>query len=336
MVVRIMQKFSGTRNPHKYDEAIERLSKLGLKVLHHFNFPMDERRAIDIVAIYRNVKVLVKHSQKVSSKSTVFQELKRLSRLLGINVLFVADKYNNEDVLDDVLYIRDRIGIVSTNTIRKLSEGRKIYIYEYNGMYYIKIDGEKLRRIRLEKRYSLNELAKRVGVSVKALQKYEENEIDMSVERAYGFLEIFGEDFEEVLSEVDIFSDRIAKTEEHEEVIGLQRKENDERYEIAQKISRIGSRVEIFDTLPADIVAKLNNFAKIFVAYISKNIDINQVSMKCKENKALAESFNGIALSVTNNDKERDVINEIERFTEVYPESAITDLIKEIAKNIHR
>lgn len=88
--------------------------------------------------------------------------------------------------------------------------------------------------------------------------------------------------------------------------------------------------------MPADIIAKVNNFAKIFVAYISKNIDLNQVSMKCRENRALAESFDGIALSVTNSDRERDVINEIERFTEVYPESAINDLIKEIAKNIHR
>lgn len=335
MVVRIMQKFSGARETHR-DEIIEKLSKLGLRILHHFSFPIDERRAIDIVAIYRDGKLLVKHSQKVSSKSTVFQELKRISKLLDINVLFIADQFNNEDVLDDVLYVRDRIGIVSTNTIRKLSEGRKIYIYEYNGMYYIKIDGEKLRRIRLERRYSLNELAKHVGVSVKALQKYEENEIDMSIEKAYRFLEIFGDDFEEVLSDIDIFSDRITKAEGYEEGIVLRRKENDKRYEIAQKLSKVVSRVEIFNTLPTDIIAKVNNFAKIFVAYISKNIDLNQASMKCRENRALAESFDGIALSVTNNDRERDVINEIERFTEVYPESAINDLIKEIAKNMHR
>lgn len=170
MVVRIMQKFSGARETNR-DEIIERLSRLGLRILHHFSFPMDERRAIDIVAIYRDGKLLVKHSQKVSSKGTVFQELKRISRLLDINVLFIADQFNNEDILDDVLYVRDRIGIVSTNTIRRLSEGKKIYIYEYNGMYYIKIDGEKLRKIRLERRYSLNELAKHVGGISKSFAK---------------------------------------------------------------------------------------------------------------------------------------------------------------------
>lgn len=77
-----------------------------------------------------------------------------------------------------------------------------------------------------------------LGVSVKALQKYEENEIDMSVEKAYRFLEIFGDDFEEVLSDIDIFSDRITKAEGHEEGIVLRRKENDKDMKLRKNYQR--------------------------------------------------------------------------------------------------
>ena len=225
----------------RYSTLYPLLISSGIKILHRVLFPVKERKSVDYIATYGGEKILLKVEKRISSKDRIFQELKRLSKALNVNALFIADKFNNEDILDDVLYIRDRVGVVSRETLDSIAKGKKIYIYEYSGMYYVRINGRRLQRLRMKMGYSLHELANAIGISSKALQKYEEGEMDMSAERAYRFIELFGEFFEDVVRGIDIFRDRIVRSESR---AGLQERHRegepgDKRYKLALRLSLI-------------------------------------------------------------------------------------------------
>ncbi|MEM1608473.1 MAG: hypothetical protein QXG81_04285, partial [Ignisphaera sp.] len=178
-------EYKGSRGD--VDKILSNLVKArGTNILHKVTYPRD--RSVDHIIEHKNCKTLLKFADNISSRGRLYQELKKLSKELNVNSLIVANKLNDEMLMHEVLYIRGRLGLVSTYTIKHYAAGDKVFVYEYNGMLYVKIDGKKLKALREQKGFRIHELANAVGVSAKALKDYEDDKMDMTVERAYRFL----------------------------------------------------------------------------------------------------------------------------------------------------
>ncbi len=319
------------------DSTLHPLLGSNIKILHKMSFPVGEKKSVDYIAMHNRDKILLKIERVISSKDRVFQELKKLSRALNVNALLIANRFNSEETLEDVLYIRDRVGVISRETLDNVARGGKIYIYEYSGMYYVKIDGKKLQRLRIKMGYSLHELANIIGISSKALQKYEEDKMDMSVEKAYRFMELFGELFEDVVRDINIFRDRIVKSElkMHGKEKYREIKPSDKRYKLALKLLDLGVDVEVFTTIPTDILLQHNN-VRMFITYINGRYSSSSIKLKCRDNKSFATTFNGLAISIIDDVQSRDSIDVAEDVGEVRVLSNVEDFVKEVAKSLRK
>ncbi len=306
------------------------LKSLGLKDIVTIEYPEASKRPLDLVARYDNSSIMVRVTKKVSSRRKDFAELKRATEVLNASSLIVAEYLNHEELLDDVLYTRDRVGIVSYRTLYNLVQGGKVCIYERNGLFYVKIDGAKLRELRERHSLSLSQLAQKIGVSTKALYEYEQGKIDMSVEVAERFLNIFGEEFEEVVESVNIFTERIVRSERSESIAGLRSDIKDRKQRVVIEAIKRGVRAEAFDLMPSDIVLRYED-SRWFLTLVSDE-GTRYIVAKCRENAKLAGAFRGRAIAILLEAYVRntDIRDEIERYVELYKYSELDKLIKEM------
>lgn len=312
------------------------LQALDLEILCKVSYPRLEKRLVDYIVKTRMEEgiAFVKFTRNINTISNYFRELKKLTSFLKINALVVTDKINDESIVEGVLHIRDRVGIIQTETLIEVAKGNRVYIYEFKGMYYVKINGRKLRELRLRKGYGLNELAKAIGTSVKALQKYEEGLIDMSVEKAYRLAKLFDEDFEHILNEVDIFKDRIIQTFSSRRMSMAKEKEMDEvRHRLLELLASQGMEAESFNYLPSDIIVK-NKKIRAFISLIDNRIDIKSAIMKAQENKTISKIFDGTPVNVVKEGTSSEIMKEIENLGITFKYEHITkqglDLKREI------
>lgn len=287
------------------------LRALRAEVVHKVGYPRSDKKLLDYIVRRDNETSFIKLMQNVNTASNFFKELKKLANFLNINVLIIADKINDEGILEGVLHIRDRVGIVKTRTINEMAQGERVYIYEYKGMFYVKIDGKKLRELRHKKGYRLSELAKTVGTTSKALQMYEEGLIDMSVEKAYRFMELFAKEFEDVLREVDIFKDRIIDSSVHRRNVAI--KEDEAKQKLLKVIIDQGVEAESFTYLPSDIIANKRG-VKVFISLIDDKVGVDTAIAKAKENKIISSTLDGIPINIVKDDTQREIIKEIEDY----------------------
>jgi len=324
-------------NPN--ETLIDDLVKGGnVKILQGVRYPPEER-AVDYVVEYKNKKALVKFTKVLSSRSKIYQELKKLSEELKVNSLIVTDKFNDRELLYDIIYLRNRIGILSRVTLKHYINDEKIFVYEYNGMFYVKIDGKKLKELREKKGYRIHELASMVGISAKTLREYERENIDMSIEKAYRFLEVLGREFEDVVREVDIFSDRIAqKDEEHRASVfrKMSRKlDIDKRYKIVEKFKEYGLGITVYNAIPSDAILS-DAQTKFFISYLGEDLKDDEMEIKCEENYLFAKIFEGKPIVIADEDIDRSVLSRAEEYGIAKRITDLEDLAKEIIKEIRR
>jgi len=308
------------------------LERLGLRDIVSIEYPEATRRPLDLVARYEDVNVLIRITDRVSSRRKDFAELKRATEVLDTSSLVIAKYLNREELIDGILYTRDKIGIVSYKTLYNLVRGSKVCIYERNGLFYVKIDGMKLRELRERRGLSLSQLAQKVGVSIKALYEYEQGKIDMSVEVAERFLEVFGEEFELVLEDVNIFIERIGRSSRTVSASEPRVVDRDNhKHKLVVEAIKHGLEAEAFDLMPSDIVLRYGD-ARWFLTLISDE-NLQSVVVKCRETAKLAEAFKGRAIAVLVDNKARDraeIRDEIEKYLELYNYSEINNIIREV------
>ncbi len=297
-------------------------------------YPDSKLRSVDLVVEPKSgVQAIVRISPSVSNRKKDFVELKRISEFLDVNALVIANVYNKEKLLENVLYIRGRVGIISPKTLESLCREEPIYVYEYQGSYYVKVKGEALRELRSKYRLGYSMLAKMVGLTAKALYEYEQGKMGMSVEVAERFLEIFGDDFERVLDAIDVFSFRIIsrksdRSEAYRERI------NDKKSHLAEKIEELGiGNAEVFNHIPPDIVVK-SEHSKAFIALVSKGNSIEQIAKKCRENVKLAHELGGHAITMIEQ-RDRDIEYLAEECSDVISES-VEDIAEFVYKESRR
>jgi putative transcriptional regulator len=154
-------------------EACNFLEKEGFD----FFITEDKSSCFDILASKMSFIVMFKFLLNIDSlNGEVAYDLKSLSRLLSAHPLIIGDRTRNFGLQDGVLYGRHGINAFTLNTFQEIvSQNLYPLISSRRGGHYVRIDGEKLRRLRVEKDISCRELGDSVGVSRTMIYCYENN-----------------------------------------------------------------------------------------------------------------------------------------------------------------
>ena len=136
--------------------------------------------------------------------------LTTLSDAFHATSFFICEKTRNKPIEDDTLYMRYGVRAITLRTLEDaLFQGFGPLIKAGPGGYYVKLDGEAIRKERLEKGLSIGKVAEILGVSRRTLYGYERGMAKASALTSYKLASILGIP---VVEPLDLFKP-IAKTE---------------------------------------------------------------------------------------------------------------------------
>jgi putative transcriptional regulator len=122
------------------------------------------------------------------------EDLKRLAKFFNASPLIVGLRSRSGELEEGVVYERFGIYALRPETLYDaLLNNEFPAVFAERGGFYVRINGELLKELRERHGYSVNELARLVGVSRKSLVNYERGEQAVSLDVAVRLEEIFDE-----------------------------------------------------------------------------------------------------------------------------------------------
>lgn len=158
----------------------------------------------------KHINLLIKISYNIDAiRDYILNQLRLISIVYPSFPLIIGEKNKHAPLEDDNIYLRRDIYAMNLNTFRKmLSRSAFSYIYAQRGRYVVEIDGDKLREMREQKNMKASELAELLGVSTKAIEQYEKNQVNVKIEIADKMERIFQTDLRR---KVEILGDMMEK-----------------------------------------------------------------------------------------------------------------------------
>jgi putative transcriptional regulator len=190
------------------DEATETLKKGGFAVSDTCNI---RPKSFDVVARRGDLVLLLKVLVNIDGlDGDTAAEMKALAAHLDAETIVVGVKTRDHDLEDGVLYLRRGVPAMSLGTAHDyFVEGVPPLVYMGSGGLYVNIDGDLLEDARDKEDMSLGRVADELGVSRRAVSKYEDG-MDATLEVALRLEDIFGES---LISAVEVF-DGVEETDE--------------------------------------------------------------------------------------------------------------------------
>ncbi len=233
------------------DEVSDALRSRGFKI-GFLEYPVNERKSIDLIARRGNEKLLIKVSYEVDSVGhREAYELSAISDVFGGLGILIGKKAKKKELEDFVVYERHGLPALTPETLKELIENEKVYVYAGRGGYYVRIDSRKLREKREERNMSLGDIAYLLGVSRKAVYEYERSSMNLSLTTALKLVEIFGED---ILSPLGI--DELRKRERSAISKAKIILRNAKLKRIVYELNRMGIKTVATEKTPVDLAVK--------------------------------------------------------------------------------
>lgn len=178
-------------------------------------------------------------------------DMKNIAGSLSGCPLIIGKKTRAGEMEDDVVYVRYGINSITPSTLENfLIHNIMPCIISARGGYYLSINGEKLREIRLRKAFSIGMLAERAGISRRMVLKYERNEANPTIEIAEKLFKILDRDFSK---EIDVFSQHFAYADDEFDII--EDFLTNYKKKIIEKLSEFNLKVKAVKRAPFDAIA---------------------------------------------------------------------------------
>jgi len=134
--------------------------------------------SFDLVARRDSTLLLLKAFKNVDAlDADEASRLQELGRLFPAVVLVIGQRSGVAPLEEGVVYTRYGVPIVHETTLQEyLEKALPPFLYASPGGIFARVDGERLRALRLERGLSLGALAAIAGVSRRAIQLYEEGQ----------------------------------------------------------------------------------------------------------------------------------------------------------------
>lgn len=162
-------------------------------------------KSFDVVARRGDLVLLLKVLVNIDGlDGETAAEMKALAAHLDAEAVVVGVKTRDHELEDGVLYLRRGVPAMSRGTAHDyFVEGVPPLVYMGSGGLYVNIDGDLLEDARDDEDMSLGRVADELGVSRRAVSKYEDG-MDATLEVALRLEQIFGE---ELISPVEVFDE---------------------------------------------------------------------------------------------------------------------------------
>jgi len=182
------------------EDATRILKKGGFAVSDTCNI---RPKSFDVVARRGDLVLLLKVLVNIDGLDrNTAAEMKALAAHLDAKSVVIGVKTRDHELEDGVLYLRRGVPAMSRGTAHDyFVEGVPPLVYMGSGGLYVSIDGDLLEDVRDDEDMSLGRVAAELGVSRRAVSKYEDG-MDATLEVALRLEEIFGE---ELISPVEVF-----------------------------------------------------------------------------------------------------------------------------------
>ena len=171
-----------------------------INILEISGFSVSDRcnirpRSFDIAARLKEKLLLIKVISNVDGlNESTAEEMRLLAEYLNGSPLVIAEKTRDHPLESSVVYYRYSLPSINIETLFDFFiEDIAPIAYAAPGGLYVGIDGSLLRDIRIRNNLSIGALAAQLGVSRRAISKYEEEDMDMSVDMLLRLDEIFNE-----------------------------------------------------------------------------------------------------------------------------------------------
>ncbi|MBI1969161.1 helix-turn-helix domain-containing protein [Candidatus Woesearchaeota archaeon] len=166
-------------------------------------------------------------------------EMKKVSSYLQASPVVIAEKAGTP-LEENVVYLRLGIPTLTIPTFKSAIEDKLPFLLRTNAGLTANIIGEKLREKREQQGLSLQGLSKKIGVSRRMIVKYEQENAEMTLQKAVKMYDLFGH---EIFSKINIFSQQRGFVEE-------------QPTPFTQKYHQLGFAANQTKKLPFDIIAK--------------------------------------------------------------------------------
>jgi putative transcriptional regulator len=175
------------------------------------------------------------------------EEMKRAARFLSASPLIVGERNSRGDLEKQVIYERYGIPTVSTETLEAyLDMQEQLYVMNRKGGYYVSIDEDRFEKRRKAEGYSVNSLAKEIGVTSRTVTKYRKNGV-ATVETAERLTTVLGD----VVESVDILDPA-----EHDTRPDNGKQQDQTNDKMTRLFLRLGLEAAGFRRAPFDVAAK--------------------------------------------------------------------------------
>lgn len=185
-------------------------------ILKRAGFQVSERcvarsSCFDLVARREKQLALIKVPVNVGSiYAKDASELQSISNFFSAALLFIGETSRDKPLEDDTVYSRYNIYTINLRTLEGIT-CRKIYplVEAGPGGYYVKLDGDIVRKNRQKLGMSVGKLAEMVGISRRTLYGYETGMAKASVSVAYKLEWILGVP---LVQPIDVFQRELSGT----------------------------------------------------------------------------------------------------------------------------
>ena len=170
-----------------------------IDVLARAGFALSDRcnirpRSFDVAARKGETLLLCKVLFNIDGlNEETAREMKYLAEYLGGSAIVVGAKTRDQMLEDSVVYMRYDILALNVQTLHDyFIENIPPLVSAAPGGLYVSIEGDLLKKSRMDQSMSLGTLATMVGVSRRTISKYEEEGMDASIDVVLQLEDIFG------------------------------------------------------------------------------------------------------------------------------------------------
>ena len=198
------------------------------------------RTCFDILARKGSQILLIKILEDANSISRQYtEEMIVVASYMNASPLIISEKAGNK-LDDNIVYSRFGIYTLNFKTFLNCVNNKFPFIKRGKAGLTASVSGQKLKEKREELGYSLNALSKKIGVTSRMIIKYENENSEVTVNKAMKIYDLFGH---QVFNQVDIF---------------MQRENRESRFEteVSGKYVELGFEATETKKTPFDIIAR--------------------------------------------------------------------------------
>ena len=219
------------------------------------------RTCFDILARRNEQILLVKVLEDANSISRqCTEEMVSIASYINASPLIIAEKAGRR-LEDNIVYSRFDIYTLNFSTFLSCVNNKFPFIKRSQAGLTASVVGEKLKEKREELGYSLNALSKKLGVTSRMIIKYENENSEVTINRAMKMYDLFGN---EVFNEVNVFMQR-------------EPLQNKFETEVSRKYVELGFDATETKKTPFDIIARKDN--EIILTEVSDNVNPQMQSL---------------------------------------------------------